>query len=244
MTKLSLGLAASTALAALLVYGCSGDDPKSKPDATPVEPDTGVTRETGGPRFDDDAGPLCAPVEVNDFSPAWRAPAKFDAARCSGTQVEALISCNFDETADETACKELVENPDNDDCMKCLFTAPTAKALGPILISGNVARLNLAGCVANFEGNTTESSCGAKYQAATECGQEACSSCTDDGAQALEEKNACVQKALETVCESFATAGNCIDALLASGAAAEKCVQGNDFPARATALGKLFCAST
>ena len=152
------------------------------------------------------------------------------------------VSCNFDDTADQTTCDKVLKDAANKDCNNCLFVASTAKALGPVVISGNIGSLNIAGCIANSEGDTTKDGCGAKYQAANDCADESCVNCDDSDAAALKAKNACIQKALTSTCQDQATAADCANALLDTGGKAEQCNGGNSFEEAAAILGKLWCS--
>jgi hypothetical protein len=246
MFKLSLGLVSGAALLMLLTYGCSSSDNPSTPatDAGQSPTDGSKPKEAGGDQVDTGIDqPECSPGDVKDFKASWKAPAAFHQGKCTDTQVDALVSCNFDSSADQTTCEKVLKDAANKDCNNCLFVASTAAKLGPVVITGNVGHLNIAGCIANFENDTSASSCGAKYQAAGDCGNEACdTNCTGDDAAALKAKNACIQKALTTVCQDFASAADCANALLDTGGAAEACNAGSSFEEAAAALGKLWCS--
>lgn len=247
MLKTSLGLATGAALIMMLTYGCSSDSnnntqPTTDGGVTPTG-DGGKGKDSTAPP-PDDSGPdqTCAPVDVKDFTPTWKAPAAFHQGKCTDTQVDALVSCNFDDTADQTTCDKVLKDAANKDCNNCLFVASTAKALGPVVISGNIGSLNIAGCIANSEGDTTKDGCGAKYQAANDCADESCVNCDDSDAAALKAKNACIQKALTSTCQDQATAADCANALLDTGGKAEQCNGGNSFEEAAAILGKLWCS--
>jgi hypothetical protein len=230
----------------MLTYGCSSDST-----STPPATDGGGTTTGDGGKTDSKPPPgdtgtpdECKPGSVDDFTPTFKKPAPFSQKKCSNAQVEALL-CLFDSNADQETCQKLVDDPANDDCFKCIYTASSSKELGPVIITGSLGSLNIAGCVANAEGNVTDQGCGAKVQAADQCGDEACdANCPvpegDD--TALDARNKCTEDASSSVCQEFTDAAACAEALLQEGGAAEECAQGQDFLERAVAIAKLFCA--
>jgi hypothetical protein len=224
----------------------AGDDSGiSKKDASTKKDSGGSTKDTGTGDFDSgDPVTGCAPGDVSSFSPSWKGPTTFHQAKCTALQVETLMACNFDDTADPTMCKAALADAGNTNCENCLFTDSTASKLGPVVIEGSVGSINVAGCIANSQGNTTSTGCGAKYQAANQCADEACNAnCPGDTQAALTERNQCVQDALAGDCSSYATDAKCADTLLDTGGVAEQCNQGATFLDLATAIGKLFCAN-
>jgi hypothetical protein len=232
------------------LFSDDGGSDAGKVKAIEEEEDSGaVTAKDAGGKKDAAKPPpttpsdVCAPGSVSSFSPSWKAPAAFHQGKCTTTQVDALVSCNFDDTADPTTCDQVLKDAANANCNNCLFTASTSSKLGPVVITGNVGSLNIAGCIADSQGNTTTSGCGAKYQAANDCADESCAACDDSTAAALTEKNQCIQDALTSECQSYATDADCANALLDVGGAAEPCNQGNTFEEAAAAIGKLFCGN-
>jgi hypothetical protein len=246
MLKMSLGLVSSAALVMMLTYGCSSDSSTTPPatDGGGGGSDSGGGKDTGKPQPDTGTPDECKPGDVADFTPSFKTPAPFSQKKCSNAQVDALL-CLFDANADQETCTKLVDDPANDDCFKCIYTASSSKELGPVIITGSLGSLNIAGCVARAEGDVTDKGCGAKVQAADQCGDEACdANCpvpeNDDAA--LDARNKCTEDASTTVCQEFSDAAKCAEALLQEGGAAEECAQGQDFLERANAIAKLFCA--
>lgn len=246
-TSLTRSAGLSLAIAGF-VYACDGriaaeviapSDAGATPDAVGADVAVAVALDSGYLEPDEDCPP---PINISGFEPTWKAPAPFARGVCTNAQVDALM-CQFDMGADQAACAALVKDKANEDCQKCMFTPSSAARLGPIVITGNLGSINLAGCVANAEGNTTDQGCGAKLQAADQCSDEACEAnmpCDyDDGESS--DAGTCTEIAARTVCASYATAAACADALLAPGGVAAVCDEGDDFLARATALAKLFC---
>ena len=101
--------------------------------------------------------------------------------------------------------------------------------------------MNVAGCLANFEGDLTSQSCAAKYKAATDCAVLACSTaCPGEDAAAIQARADCFQSSLESGCKGYAAPAKCADDLLSDKASA--CATGKNFIESAMALGTLFCA--
>jgi hypothetical protein len=245
MSRFSFCVASSAALIALFAYGCSDDKPAAAPTDAGTETGTAKPKDAGYVPPDaptPDEG--CKPGDVKDYAPVWKAPSAFNQGKCSDEQVEALVHCNFGDNPDQTTCDKISKDAAYKACQSCLFTASTAKKLGPVYITGSIGYLNIAGCVANAEGNPTETSCGAKYQAANGCAAEACeANCPGSDAKSVDALNACEQKALTSVCQTYSTAADCATALLDTGGVAEVCNFGTTFEEAAFALGKLFCSS-
>jgi hypothetical protein len=239
--RTSIAVSAST-LAALIAAGCSSDSDNNTP-AAGVDSgaaDVAVKKEAAPPKEVDSAS-MCEPGELPGFvTPAWTPPAPFHSSACSPTQVEALVDCI--DPQDQATCDTLMGDPANQDCQDCLFTDQTSKALGPLILSDSYIILNTSGCIANVEGDTSATSCGAKYDAALICEDEACGpNCPGDDQAAFDAYLACVDKAATGVCEPYATPAKCADTLL-KGAAAE-CAGGDDFIQAGKVLGKLFCTN-
>lgn len=187
---------------------------------------------------------VCEPGSISGFTPTWKVPAPFHASSCTTTQVDTLM-CLFDSAADPTACDTAVKAAANQTCFNCIFTQSTATAPGPVIITGSLGSINLAGCIARASGNVTSTGCGAKVQAADQCGDAACeANCpiddTDNG-ESLDARNQCTTDAASTVCATYDADSLCAEDLLLPDGGAAACAQGTDFLSRATAIAKLFC---
>ena len=81
----------------------------------------------------------------------------------------------------EPSCAAFTPEPssDNGTCASCLQTDDGADKLGPVIWHDNQLffTTNVAGCIADEEGDAGPSSCGAAYQALVTCKQTACSAC-------------------------------------------------------------------
>ncbi len=249
MLKKSLGLVSGAALICLFAYGCSSDTTTNvnpTTEAGTAAPDSGKpkTDAVAPPDTDAEPTPLCAPSaeDVKDFTPTWKPPSGKAQKKCSDAQVEAIITCQLDDTADKTACKAIAADKNNKDCAGCLFSDTTVAKYGPLISGDGVIGVNYAGCIALLEPNLTDAGCGAKYQALGECSDTACQCpVTDDDTFAA--RNKCTAKADTTVCKAFAADAACDTDLVAPGAAAEACnISGGAFIDNAMKYGLFFCA--
>lgn len=245
-TKLSVILSAC-GLVAALASACSKDDPAAAPSVTP---DAAVFPKKTAPPIPD-TGTLadCVPWELPGFEdPKWIAPDALGQGRCSDTVVDLMVRCLLSSTVDETVCNDTLYDTANDDCYNCLFTdVEVSKKLGPMIISGGYVTINVGGCVAAKEGNTTGSSCGAKFAAGALCEEQACTpNCsTEGGDAALAAFDSCKEMASKGVCEPFSTPANCADPLLAAGGVAAVCaVDTTDFLNSAVVMGRIFCGGS
>lgn len=248
MLKKSLGLVSGAALIFVFAYGCSSSESNPTTPAT----DSGTGSETSKPKtdsgpdpVDDSGGGACAPGDVSTFEPTWKAPAGMAQAKCTETQVNALLDCQLDENADAAACKALAADKNNQTCGTCLLTNSSAAKYGPLISGEGVISINYAGCIALKDNNVTADGCGAKYQALGQCSTEACATncpVSDDASFAAYQK--CAQKAEEgAACSKFAGDAACVDDLVKAGGAAEDCdISGGDFISNAKKYGIMFCA--
>jgi hypothetical protein len=251
MLKKSLGLVSGAALICLFAYGCSSSDSTVTPAAdagTSSGGDSGSTtkKDSGGtPDTDggDETGDTCTADAdaVKDFAPNWIPPSGKAQGKCTDAQVEALLSCELDPAADQTACKAVIADKNNKDCGTCLESQTGDAKYGPIIIGDGVVQINYAGCIALLEPDVTADGCGAKYQALGECTDTACQCpVTDDATFA--DRNKCLTKAETTVCKSFQADAGCDTDLVAAGAPAEACdISGGEFIDNAIVYGKFFC---
>jgi hypothetical protein len=180
------------------------------------------------------------PTDIAQFAALWKPPTPFHQGKCTAAQIKLLVSCDFDTYANDPACKGALTDPANQGCQNCLATPSTASVQGPIVTDGQYAFLNIAGCIANAEGNASTTSCGAKFEFANQCSESACSGCPDTD---LNERDACVAKAAASVCAAYEADADCADALLSADGPAAACMQGDTFLESAAILGNLFCGN-
>lgn len=220
--------------------GGSTDD--GTDDTTDVGTDSGIKKKDASVGFDANTT-TCAPGDVSTFSPQWHPPAAHSTV-CSAQQVTDILTCIFDGNANQTFCDSVNNNTANQPCANCLLTPDTAPSYGPIVITGQIGSLNTAGCIAVKTGNTTSSGCGAKYAAARQCADAACSdNCPGSDSVALQELQQCETDALGGDCSTYASAADsCATPLLAPDGGAAACSLGSTFLDAAINMGKIFCS--
>src|SRR4029077_723199 len=78
---------------------------------------------------------------------------------------------------DAATCTAFIQA--NGSCASCLQSKETDAEYGPVIwhASNKYYTMNIAGCIANTENDTSASGCGAAYQAVLECKETACSAC-------------------------------------------------------------------
>src|SRR6185369_4100533 len=106
-------------------------------------------------------------------TPTWKPPTPFHQGKCTPSQIDSLIDDCFGDAADEASCDAAVKAAP--DCNNCMDTSEGDKAWGPLVAdsAGNY-RVNIGGCIGNATGDTSATSCAAKYGAASQCGGAAC----------------------------------------------------------------------
>lgn len=235
--------------AAVVLPSCFSTAPLETADADAPDAHASDAPKQPDALADASADDVSAPIPIETcgvpatFAPSWKAPSPFGQRICSADQVQAILSCIFDPNADQAACAAVNADENNQACADCLLTPDTAKALGPLVTRGQVASLNVAGCIANAARDRTANGCGAKVQAASDCVDAACNDtmpCTDAGGVAD-----CEKRARTSSCASFVTASDaCAGPLLASDGGAHECAVGDasTFLSDAIRLGTLFCA--
>lgn len=246
--SLLVSSAVSLVLAAI-VAACSSSSDTSSGTPSPTNEagaaDDVAAKRDAPPLVDANSGGGCAPADVASFKPpTWIPPAPFGQAKCTDAQMQAILACNLDENADQATCDKLLADPANTECNDCLITdASKATALGPLYIDGNYIDVNVAGCVANIDGDPSANGCGAKYQAEMTCEDQACAdNCSGTGDAAYQDYQSCLQQAAAGGCKSFATDGKCADPLIAKGGKAETCIPNSgDIMVDAKRIAALFC---
>jgi hypothetical protein len=236
-----LGLAFGSIFFAMIAPSCS-----SKDTSLPLHDGGGSAPEdSGGTALDGhvdalpDSRAKCVPGEVKNFTPTWRPPSPFQ-AKCSAVQIHDLIACYFGAKDQPPNCSAISMAGANADCKGCLFTSSIVA--GPLIVDGNTAHLNVAGCIATFDGDVSPQSCAAKYKAATDCALLACATtCPGDDAASVQARADCAKSSLESVCKTYATQAACSDDLLNGKAA--PCATRDTFIESAMALGALFCGN-
>ena len=120
----------------------------------------------------------CDPM--TPFTPVtWAPPTPF-ASACTAAQLAACDNC-VTVTGD---CSAFRASASNAGCLACLETDVGAAAHGPLVTEGQGANLapiqaNFGGCIATIDGDTSATSCGARFNDFVDCSANDCQSCAD-----------------------------------------------------------------
>jgi hypothetical protein len=228
----TLGLALTCAGVDAVLVACGGDNAEHLVDAAT---DTGVVEAASV----EDVALACPPqLDAEAGYPAWLPPGPLYQNRCTGGQIAEIVHCFFLNNREAIACTAL-DAGNYDACATCLFTSPTADASGPVIVDGPIARLNVAGCIAELVGNPT---CGPLYGAFETCTAAACARCLDPDGSTLNDFEACRTAAAGDTCAVEANAaGDCVAKELQRDGSASLCLQAGSFSENAIRLGQLFC---
>ena len=139
---------------------------------------------------------------------------------------------------DQKACRTFDTDPANSACLGCMFGALGQAKAGAILVLASSQWIaNRAGCVALIDGDTSETGCGAKTQAADVCVYTACdAACTPPVADA--DFTACQMAARNGACSAYVNKAAC--AQLPRYAS---CISYSSFRDYYDAMVDLFCVS-
>ena len=229
----------------IMIASCSGDD-ASAPGDSDATADV-QKKEAASPN--QDTGALtCAPSLPAGYAPGPFVPPLTTNRACTSTQVQAYYDDCYAATATSSTCTPFVGDATNTTCVSCLETPISASAYGAILaLDNSTALANISGCMALVDGDTSNTGCAAKVQAAALCNDAACSAnCPIDSTSqttltaSFNAYNSCERKAA-------ATGGVCAD----ENAAAAPCqndsryaaCKASSFEGYLLQIGNIICAS-
>ena len=216
-------------LACVLLLGlveCGGSDDTQRPSGSAGSSGsgggdssgTGGKAGKGGTGREDPGGAAGAPEmpasgclepTAEDYEPVWMPPRAVPGACTSEQIADAYRICSRSSIGyDELQCRAFNVNPENGDCLGCLFSAVGDEPSGAILIlPGNNWQANVGGCIALLDGDTSPTSCGARTQASDVCQYGAClTACAGPNSQ--EDWDAC-RVAAGTACAEYADQAAC-----------------------------------
>lgn len=181
----------------------------------------------------------CDPTPLTDWMPHWTPPVAPIARICTPRQISTELElCAPGPSYNRAACSAFEVDPGNQSCLNCLFTTTDQSQYGAVTIDPlGYWQTNISGCIAEVDGDTSESGCGAKDQAYSDCLRAACeSSCW------LNKPDAAYAD-----CRTKAAAGACHAEQLADVCAkSPKYAVCNNYPVFGdyfTAIGSLFCVT-
>jgi hypothetical protein len=125
-----------------------------------------------------DTGPTsCTPANEAAFKPTWNPPLAFKSGACTDLQISSFYDACLGPSSNPGGCAAYVQA--NTSCAACLQTDDTAPQYGPVIWHANRTYYtpNIAGCIANEQGDAGAGSCGAAYQASVKCKEAACVAC-------------------------------------------------------------------
>jgi len=175
------------------------------------------------------------------FTPTFTT-ASFNQHKCTTAQVDAILGCLVGPNPDDAACNLILGDKANAACFGCLWAKGPTFSPGPLVaFPKNAIELNVGGCIANAQGNTSASGCGAKVAFATACKHAVCP--LSDACVAANPSfyAACTQAAEATVCASFVNDAKCADGLAGTGGTLATCLAKGTLLDVSSAIGKLFC---
>jgi hypothetical protein len=207
-----------TALGAFALAACEGaaaqeasafvDPPDASEAATPEYDSGTLFHEDAAPKDDATSGDggTCAPEALPpSFTATWHVPNAFGTGACTPAQIDQFYTACLTPPIDSMTCGAFVAA--NGVCSTCLESTDKDAKYGPVIWHSNRTyfTLNIAGCIANAQADTSAKSCGAAYQAVLECKQTACEGCflTGGGFSAF---SACQTAAGKAVCKAYGDA--------------------------------------
>jgi hypothetical protein len=124
----------------------------------------------------------CTPAIPSDFKPSWKAPAASQ-KKCDSTQIENYYKACLAGAWASVACQSFLKSATDAECAKCLDTQETDAAPGPIVwrLDHGYFNVNIPGCVALVQGDTSDNGCGAAYEKWLGCDRAACTACFQKG---------------------------------------------------------------
>jgi hypothetical protein len=217
--------------AAWLVLGtpsCGGSQSGSSVDhGDGGAPEASLPLIDGSNQAPDVSDLACVRQVTDTWTPDWKPPRQRQPGACTDGQIaEEQVKCEPGlPTYDLAACSTFNTAPANANCLQCLFSTEADPYYGPILVRTDGRwSVNVGGCMALIDGDTSTASCGAKVSAGDSCLRA--------------DYDKCWQDAWTSVCETSAQATAC------AGAPRYALCHGyRNFEEAYRALGALFCSA-
>jgi hypothetical protein len=240
----------SFAVALVALAGCSSSDDGSTftvvPDAGPqADLDAGGTFQVGDSADGSAPAALCKPAASSSFTPTWQKPTAFAQGACSTAQIDGFYTACLAPPIDAATCTAFVSA--NGACATCISSQETDAQGGPVIwhASNRYYTMNIPGCIANMDHDTSATGCGAAYQAVLQCKEAACSTCFASQNGSFSNFSACEAQAGQGSCQKYGTAlyNTCDAALHDAGSPIAACIP----PSTSTAkdvydrIAPMFC---
>jgi hypothetical protein len=181
--------------------------------------------------------PTDKPEQLGKPRPRYQALAALERARTKEQVATQTKLCLYNTpTYDAASCHAFEVDDANQACLKCMYSSVGAEPAAPVMVTGANAWIpNTGGCIALLQGDSSETSCGARRQAADLCFSAVCeSACAATGYNGY---SACIQQASAT-CKRYVDPAAC--SLLPQYA---RCTSYTSFADAVAAVTDVFCVS-
>jgi hypothetical protein len=150
-----------------------------------------------------EAGPPCAPASVSGYTPAPLVPPNPPTpTACTAAELTQFYGLCIAQDVESEVC--LGFQATDATCAQCLLSQGTDASWGAVVVSGGKAKLNVPGCIALVQQDSSASSCAQRVSDEMGCVGAACDAVcpvtVDAGSSAYE---ACVESAAATECRSY-----------------------------------------
>ena len=155
------------------------------------------------------AGNVCHPEAIDWWAPRWVPPAQPSPGACTVAQIdEHYAACDGPESS-IAACQKL-KVPANQTCLQCLISDPADPQYGAVVFDRHeqFTSVNLPGCIALVDGDTSAKGCGANRQLAFSCIEASCATACSINRSRLAWET-CQQEAALTRCRKYVDAASC-----------------------------------
>ena len=182
-------------------------------------------------------GAACGTPTADDYVPVWMPPKAVPGA-CTKQQISDEYALCQVEAHDQTACRAFNTEASNRKCLDCLFSSMDASESAAILLLQDGYPVgNVGGCITLYDGDSSDTSCGARTQAADICEFNACLTACTSFPIPKAEWSACLASARSGPCAGYFKQLSC--AALPRYAACEYSTFADFF----NGMGDLFCGA-
>jgi hypothetical protein len=151
---------------------------------------------------------ICDPASVASYTPSWQPPEAWKQNLCTTTQIGGFYAACLTPPISKTTCDAFVQA--NANCAPCLQSQETDPTASAVVWHEQMRywTVNVAGCIAQADGDVSATGCGAAYAAAIACRQASCNACWQaQGTSAtFQQFSDCESQAGVTTCQTYAQA--------------------------------------
>ena len=203
-------------LAVVGIIDCGGKGTARPDDEVGGVAGNGGAGTTGGAQHVAGAGgtamvTACATPNADDYAANWMPP-KATPGACTTQQIADAYALCQSEKYDAKACRAFNVDVANSRCLDCLYSdAKSTNASGALLLlQRGYPIANVGGCIALLDGDDSETSCGARTQAAGVCEYTACLTACPNPPVPDAEWSACLASARSGACASYINDSTCV----------------------------------